>query len=72
MPDGSRADGGIVMDEPRKTEERKPDPFASKFQMRMGADLRYHFEDPELRKRGGDLETVEWMEFETPDGTVWI
>jgi len=60
------------MDELRKKDVQTPDPFASKFRMRMGADMRYHFEDPELRKRGGDLEEVEWMEFEPQDGTVWI
>ena len=43
--------------------EEKPGP---NLRMRMGADMKFHFEDPELRKRGGDTENVEWMEFD-PD-----
>lgn len=41
-----------------------PAPGEVNLKMRMGMDMRYHFEDPELRKRGGDAEDVEWMEFD--------
>ena len=42
------------------------EPQKPNLRMRFGTDMRYHFEDPDLRKRGGDSEDVEWMEFD-PD-----
>jgi len=53
MTDGKRedADGSG-----RAPEEKR------NFKMRFGTDLKYHFEDPELRRRCGDTGAFEWYE----------
>ena len=45
-------------DESETPESRKE----TNLRMRFGTDYRYHFEDPEIRKKGGDTGEFEWIE----------
>lgn len=46
------------------TDELKEDREEPKksYRMKLGTDYRYHFEDPELRKKAGDKAEFEWIE----------
>lgn len=40
------------------------------YRMRFGTDLRYHFEDPALRAKGGDKAEFEWIETTFIEGFI--
>ena len=46
----------------RPPEEKREETNGRSYRMRFGTDLKYHFEDPELRQKCGDSAEFQWID----------